>query len=405
MAPHRGRASRDHLADTDCGHASRERLADAVREDAGPVTTCTSLLYIAPMEMLQAYGFREEDRAALAALRREDLVPARVVAVNRGNYDLVSARGALRGEPTGRLLFATDDPQQLPVVGDWVAVQLLNDDTFALVHDVLPRRGRLRRKDPGRTVEYQMLASNIDVAFCVQSADRDFNPHRLERYFVMIRDGGIDPVVLISKIDLADDTLRGELRTAVDRVAGGARCIMLSARTGEGVTEFRASLPPGSTSCLLGSSGVGKSTLLNTLLGTEHFATQEVRETDHRGRHTTTRRQLVLLDNGALLVDTPGMRELGNIGAEAGLAETFGDIQALIAMCRFSDCTHTEEKGCAVLAALERGELDEDRFTHYLKLQREAAYYERSYLERRQRDKEFGKMVKGIMKAKGDKRG
>lgn len=356
------------------------------------------------METLRSYGFSDADDAAFAALGRADLVPARVVAVNRGNYDMVCARGALRGEPTGRLLFATDDAQELPVVGDWVAVQLLNDDTFALVHDVLPRRSRLRRKDPGRSVEYQMLASNIDVAFCVQSADRDFNPHRLERYFVMIRDGGIDPVVLISKIDLTDGALRDELRRAVERVAGGARCIMLSARTGEGVADFRASLSAGSTSCLLGSSGVGKSTLLNTLLGTAHFATQEVREADHRGRHTTTRRQLVRLDNGALLVDTPGMRELGNIGAETGLAETFGDIQTLIAQCRFSDCTHTQEKGCAVLAALERGDLDADRFEHYLKLQREAAYYQRSYVERRQRDKEFGKMVKSIMKGKGDKR-
>ncbi|MDX9759636.1 MAG: ribosome small subunit-dependent GTPase A [Bacteroidota bacterium] len=357
------------------------------------------------METLRSYGFSDADDVAFAALGRTDLVPARVVAVNRGNYDLVCARGALRGEPTGRLLFAIDDAQELPVVGDWVAAQLLNDDTFALVHDVLPRRSRLRRKDPGRTVEYQMLASNIDVAFCVQSADRDFNPHRLERYFVMIRDGGIDPVVLISKIDLTDGALREELHTAVERVAGGARCIMLSARTGEGVSEFCASLSAGSTSCLLGSSGVGKSTLLNTLLGTEHFATQEVREADHRGRHTTTRRQLVRLDNGALLVDTPGMRELGNIGAETGLAETFGDIQALITQCRFSDCTHTQEKGCAVLAALERGDLDEDRFEHYLKLQREAAYYQRSYVERRQRDKEFGKMVKSILKGKGNKRG
>ncbi len=356
------------------------------------------------MISLTDYGFSDADREAFEALSRPDLMPARVTAVNRNNYELICERGQLRGEPTGHLLFAAEDAQALPVVGDWVGVQVFNDDTFALVHEVLERRTFLRRKDPGRNVAFQVLASNIDTAYCVQSADRDFNLHRLERYFVMIRDGGIDPVVLISKIDLVDDALRREMLEAVESISGGARCITLSSHTGEGVDEFRTALRSGTTSCLLGSSGVGKSTLLNALLGADVFATQEVREADHRGRHTTTRRQLVRLENGALMIDTPGMRELGNIGAEAGLAETFGDVQELIENCRFSDCTHTQEKGCAVLAAIEDGTLDEDRYEHYMKLQRESAHYQRSYLERRQRDKEFGKMVKSVLKGKGDKR-
>jgi len=353
---------------------------------------------------LDTLGYATHFSDAMEEYAAQGFRPARVASVNRNNIDVIAETGPLVAEPTGRLLFAADDSQELPTVGDWVAVQLLNDDTFGLIHAVLPRTSLLRRKDPGRNVEYQLLGANIDLALLVQAADRDFNLNRLERYLVMVRDGGIRPVVVLGKADLVDDEERAAMLEGLRETAGDVPCIALSSHTGDGVEDIRALLTPGITACMLGSSGVGKTTLLNELIGTQEFATKEVRDADHRGRHTTTRRQLTILDGGAMLIDTPGLRELGNFGAESGMEQTFGDITVLAADCRFVDCTHTQEKGCAVIAAIEGGEIDAKHFENWQKLQREAAHYERSYHERRQHDKDFGKMIKRVLKDKGDKR-
>lgn len=348
------------------------------------------------MQSLEDIGYTAALDAAFRALDAPHLVPGRVASVNRNNFDILCQGGSLRAEPTGRLLFAASDSMEVPTVGDWVAMQTLNDDTFGLIHHLLPRRSSLRRKDPGRNVEYQLLGANVDVAFCMQSADRDYNLNRLERYLVMVRDGGIEPVVVLTKADLVDAEERGMMLEGLRETAGDVPCLFISTQDGVGLESVRELLAPGRTACLLGSSGVGKTTLLNALLGGDSFATREVREVDHRGRHTTTRRQLLVLDNGALLIDSPGLRELGSFGADAGFSEIFGDIERLAAECRFKDCTHQHEKGCAIIAAIEAGELDAGHFENYEKMQREAAHYERSYLERRRRDKEFGKMVKRI---------
>lgn len=350
------------------------------------------------MQTLESIGYTTEIDAAFRALDAPHLVPGRVASVNRSNFEVLWQGGLLRAEPTGRLLFAADDSMEIPTVGDWVALQTLNDDTFGLIHHLLPRRSFLRRKDPGRNVEYQLLGANIDTAFCMQSADRDYNLNRLERYLVMVRDGGIQPVVVLTKADLVDEEERGMMLDGLHETAGDVPCLFISTQEQVGLQSVRELLPAGRTACLLGSSGVGKTTLLNALLGGEAFATGEVRESDHRGRHTTTRRQLLALPGGALLIDSPGLRELGSFGADAGFSETFGDIERLAAECRFADCRHEREKGCAVIAAIESGELDAGHFENYQKMQREAAHYERSYLERRRRDKEFGKMVKRILK-------
>jgi ribosome biogenesis GTPase len=304
----------------------------------------------------------------------------------------------LQAEPAGKLLFSVDSSQDLPSVGDWTLVQHYNEGTFAIIHDLLPRKSFLRRKAAGTKVDYQMIASNIDVAFVMQSCDCNFNIRRLERYLVMVIDGHVEPTILLSKSDLisAEEL---EARIAEIRQAHiAARVIALSNTTDDGLQMLRQALEKGKTYCLIGSSGVGKTTLLNHLLGREEFETNPVREKDGRGRHTTTRRQLSLLPNGALLIDTPGMRELGMINVGTSLDENYADIHELVLTCRFKDCTHTVEDGCAILKAVETGEVDEERYRSYMKLEKESEFHQLSYNEKRKKDKQFGRMINAAKK-------
>jgi ribosome biogenesis GTPase len=243
-----------------------------------------------------------------------------------------------------------------------------------------------------------MVAANIDTAFIVQSCDIDFNPSRLDRYLVMATDGRVEPLVILTKTDLiTQDELDQELATV--RSATQAGVLALSNVTGAGFEAFRQTLSPGKTYCLLGSSGVGKTTLINRLIGEEAFATRAVSSTGE-GTHTTSRRQLIVLSQGAMLIDTPGMRELGLVGAEDGVEAGFEDFAALAADCRFADCSHEHEPGCAVRAAVEAGELPETRYANYLKLKKESEYHEMSYRDKRKRDKAFGRFIKSAKKRK-----
>ncbi len=343
-------------------------------------------------------GFSDWFDQKRTTLQRPELSPARITRMDRERYLVRNENDEIQAEPTGKLLYAAESSQDLPCVGDWAMVQYYNDGTLAIIHEILPRRTFLRRKNPGRVVDYQMIAANIDVAFIVQSCDRDFNLQRMERYLVMVADGSIEPVIVLSKSDLVDAKTLEELIAAIRRTGITARVMSLSNVTGVGMEEFRAALEPSKTYCLLGSSGVGKTTLLNHLLGREEFETQAVREKDRRGRHTTSRRQLTILDSGALLIDTPGLREIGLISATEGISDSFADILELAAGCRFSDCTHSVEAGCAILEAVRTGALAEERHRAYLKLVKESAFHEMSYVERRKKDKQFGKMVKTAVK-------
>jgi ribosome biogenesis GTPase len=329
-----------------------------------------------------------------------NLSVARVTAVDRGRYLVRDELGEIPAELTGRYQHEAAGAAAVPCVGDWVCVHLRDARSHATIHQLLRRRSFLRRKSPGRDVEFQMIAANIDVAFVTQACHFDFNVRRLERYLVMVREGRIQPVVLLTKTDLVDRQALEDMLASVRRAGIDVPLVPVSNLTGAGLDEVRRLVLPGRTCCLLGSSGVGKTTLINQLSGGAALETGSVSHTGE-GRHTTTRRQLVVLEGGRLLIDMPGMRELGMLGVGEGIDEVFADIGALAVNCRFADCSHAREPGCAVRAAIECGELGEEHLQSYLKLRKESAYHDMSYVERRRKDREFGRMIRAVLKPKG----
>jgi len=320
---------------------------------------------------------------------------ARVVAVDRDQFVVIDGSGEFRAKLAGRFLYTTDESADFPCVGDWVCVQYSSSDMFGIIHDVIPRKSVLGRKAAGDGVEYQMIASNVDVALIVQSCHFDFNINRLERYLVMVRSGHIHPVIVLTKTDLVEPETLQQLVEKIRSAGINAQVIALSSVTGEGVNDVRDILQPGKTYCLLGSSGVGKSTLINQLIGCNILETKVVSGTGE-GRHTTVRRELIMLDNGAMLIDNPGMREFGILRAEEGMGDSFADIYTLASECRYGDCSHSNEPGCAVLSAIEDGTIHPSHYQNFLKLRRESEFHDLSCLEKRKKDKAFGRFVKSV---------
>ena len=320
---------------------------------------------------------------------------ARVAAVDRDQLLLLNEAGAFRAKLSGKYLYQSVSSAELPCVGDWVCVEKSPADQYGMVHGVLERKTSLRRKAVGKSVEFQMIAANVDVVIVVQSCHYDFNLKRLERYLVMASDGGATPCVLLTKTDLVAPAVVAALVAQIGSAGIGAPVLTLSNVTQEGMTELRGALEPGKTYCFVGSSGVGKSTLINGLIGREVLETKGVSGTGE-GRHTTVRRELIVLENGSMVIDNPGMREFGVLGAGGGIEASYVDITARAGHCHFRDCTHTSEPGCAVLQALASGEIDAEHYENFLKLKRESDYHQLSYAEKRKKDKDFGRFIKSV---------
>ena len=349
--------------------------------------------------LLKQIGYDEWFHNKSREFLNDDFSVARIVEVNKNNYKVSNGRHDIFAEISGKFLYNIENSLGYPTVGDWVVVQYFDDNSLAIIHHLVPRKSLLKRKDPGKDVEFQLLAANIDYAFIMQSADSDFNLNRLERYLVMVNESKIQPIVVLSKTDLISDNDLAEINGSMKRFKNKYRFLPISNVTDDGIGSLQKELQPGKTYCLLGSSGVGKTTLLNKLIGEKLFEVNEVREKDSKGRHTTSRRQLICLESGSIFIDTPGMRELGNFAVPTGLEETFDEIAYYSSQCRFKDCTHTHEAGCAVIDAVEKGIIDDDRYNNFLKIQKETGHYEMSYFEKRRKDKAFGKMMKNYKKS------
>ena len=341
------------------------------------------------MQDLESLGWTEARAAAFAPFEAEGLEPARVAVEHQHLYDVYSRHGELLARVSGRFRHRAPTRLDFPVAGDWVAILPRPEEGSATIQALLPRDTLIARQAAGEETEEQPVAANVDVVFLVMGLDGDYNPRRLERYLALAARSGARSIVLLTKPDLCSDI---DLRRR-EIEALGAPVLVLSPKRGEGVTALDPHLVPGTTLALLGSSGVGKSTLINRLLGEERLKTREVRLSDARGRHTTTRRELIILPGGALVIDTPGMREI-QLGETSDVDASFADIVALGEGCRFTNCLHDTEPGCAVLAAAAAGTVDDGRLQSFRKLRRERAHQETRVDERaRAEEKRRSKIV------------
>lgn len=325
----------------------------------------------------------------------------RTLAVYGNCYRLQTERGEMLARITGKMRYESTDAEDLPVVGDWVIC--IEQGQYATIHGILPRKSKFSRKTAGRRTEEQVVAANIDTVFLVMGLDRDFNVRRLERYLTLVWESGSDAVIVLNKADLCDEV--DERIERVQAAAMGLPVVVTSATQGMGLGGFAPFLKPGRTVALLGSSGVGKSSLINRLLGREEQRVQALREKDQRGQHTTTRRELIALPGGGMVIDTPGMRELQLWGTEQSLSGAFDDVEELAARCRFRDCRHETEPGCAIRQAIADGALDGGRLFNYQKLQRELQFTARKNDRREElREKQRWKKITKMMRDNDKKR-
>jgi len=347
---------------------------------------------------IKQLGWNQELEKAFSEHQDKRYQAGRVVLEHKGMYRVLTEQGELLSEISGKFRFGAKGREDFPAVGDWVVLSTRHEEGKATIHEVLPRFSKFSRKLAGETTEEQVVAANIDTIFLVNALNNDFNVRRIERYLLMAWESGANPVIILTKADLCDDIDRR--LNEVESIAFGVPIHLVSVVTEIGIDELSIYFGPGKTVALLGSSGAGKSTLTNFLLGEHKQVVQEIRQGDDRGRHTTTHRELLALPTGGLIIDTPGMRELQLWDAGDGLSESFTEIEDLAAQCRYRDCQHQTEPGCAVKNAIDEGILDEKRFQSYEKLQKELAYLERkadkrAQLVEKEKWKKITKSIKG----------
>lgn len=325
----------------------------------------------------------------------EDFEIGRVIAEHKERYIVKNDKGEFEAEITGNLRFTGKSREDFPAVGDWVA--LLNcDSDFVIIHSVIPRISILSRQAVGKFGEKQIIAANIDFALLVQAVDRDFNINRLERYLTICYSSKVSPIIVLSKTDLIEPQNLIEIVENIKQRIKNIPVFAISNETKDGYDSIIGLIEKGKTYCLLGSSGVGKSTLMNNLSGKNIMKTNTISKSTNKGRHITSHRELTVLESGGILIDNPGMREIGIIDSADGLEKTFDKIFSFSKKCKFTDCTHTNEIGCAVIEAVEQGEIDSKSYENFLKIEREKDHFDLTVAENRKKEKSFGKMVKNF---------
>ena len=356
---------------------------------------------------LDEFGYSEWFSNQIDLETESDLTVARVTAIHKGECEVSDGEETKSAKMTGRMRHHAKSKADYPTVGDWVLVKDFNNEHFGRVFRVLERRTTLKRKSSGKTSSIQLIAANIDVAFIMQTLGLGYNLKRMERYLVMVNESGIEPVVLLSKADLLEpDELAEKLAEVEERMPGVRVHAFSNVEPGAELDEVMALFEAQKTYCVIGTSGVGKTTLLNNLLGEEDYLfTLPVRESDGKGVHSTTWRELITLENGSHVVDTPGMRELGNLDVNEGIEETFDDIHALAGQCKFNDCSHVKTKGCAVIDAIDRGEIAPARYKNYVRLIKEAALNEQSSLDKRDQDRKLSRFYRSTQSSGRAKKG
>lgn len=346
---------------------------------------------------LDDLGYNDKIEKSRIENNLEDFDIGRVISEHKERYIVKTEKGEFEAEITGNLRFSAKGREDFPAVGDWVALTIY-DSGFSIIHGILPRFSIISRQSVSQFGEVQIIATNIDYAFLIQAVDRDFNINRLERYLTICYSSDVSPIIVLSKTDLIDEQRMNGILNDIKLRIKNVPVIAISNETQNGYEAIKKTIEKGKTYCMLGSSGVGKSTLLNNLSGRTIMRTNTISQSTNKGRHVTSHRELIILENGGILVDNPGMREVGIADTTSGLEITFDKIVSLSQNCKFKDCTHTRETGCSILEAVEKGDIDKNSYENYLKLEREKAHFELTVVEKRKKDKELGKIIKNYKK-------